>query len=221
MSESQSKPPKRSRLIRLMLGLIVVAMSGLAAAILLVLVPQDLSDLEGYGEQYPAEARDLGRVLEESVKRGHEVTLSEAEINRWLGQQVRISQKGLLSSWSGPMRLGVRFEPGVAEVIMERKVLGKSLTFSMFLQLANQAGDRQVVLHGGPYLDALSGLNRGGRFGRLVVPQGYLHLVKSAFFGVGEACSKELHLAFEEMEAQRIEDGRLILVPPKAGIHDP
>jgi hypothetical protein len=68
-------------------------------------------------------------------------------------------------------------------------------------------------LHGGRYLERLPRPTRGGRFGRVVVPQGFLHLVLDSFKQVAALYEEELRLAFEEMARIRIEENGLMLEP--------
>ena len=113
-----------------------------------------------------------------------------------------------------------RLREGEAEVVIERSFLGLKSTHSMFVQVLVEAdaarSSKQVVLHGGPIAETFPALKRGGRFGRLTVPQGYLYLVRPTFFQLGEVYGKELEMAFRKMHDIRLEDGQLVLVPRQA-----
>lgn len=206
------------------IGLLVVVVA-LGFVIVRVLQPQDLSDLGGRGVETTGDApRDLKQVLEQSIERRFAVTLTENEINRWLAQNVKMEQHGLLSGCVSDSRVWVRLGDGVAEVILERKVLGRPLTFSMYFQLQIEEKDsvprKEILLHGGPLVAWWPTIQRGGRFGRLNVPQGYLHLLLPAYRRLADACRDELHLAFEEMSDIRIEKNRLVLDPLSRGAKD-
>ena len=54
---------------------------------------------------------------------------------------------------------------------------------------------------------------RGGRFGKLVVPQGFLLLVMPAYEKLVPLFREEIHLGFEEMARIKIEKNRLVLDP--------
>lgn len=221
MSKQASAKTKGGCIMRLLLSVCLLAALLLAVVLALVMVPQDLSDIGGYGKDpATAEVRDLRAVLEQSVIRGHAVTLKEEEINLWLGKKVKMRQEGLLAGKVTHQRVWIRLDGDLAEVILEREVFGWRSTFSMFLQIEQRdTGDgifKEVELHGGSYLEAFPGVLRGGRFGRLVVPQGYLHLIKPAYAALAVACAEEIHLAFDEMMGIRIEDGQLVLDPRKA-----
>ena len=68
---------------------------------------------------------------------------------------------------------------------MERKIMGRPFTVSMFLRVEQLQGSKgvktEVHLHGGAYHESLPKPPRGGRFGKLVVPQGFLLLVMPAY----------------------------------------
>jgi len=218
MTASASAISKGFRFKRWILWANLFFASLLGIAVVCVLVPQDLSDVEGYGvDPSSAKARDLEAVLTKSVANGHEVSLSEREINLWLAREVGVVQKGKLSGVVGAGRVWVRFEDEVAEVIIERRVFGQRMTWSMFVQISQeQLTDeisKKTLLHGGPYLESVPIIHRGGRFGCLVLPQGYLHLVISEYKKLAVVCSNEIHLALEEMRSVRIEKGKLVLNP--------
>ena len=52
---------------------------------------------------------------------------------------------------------------------------------------------------------------RGGRFGKLVVPQGFLILVMPAYAKLADIYYEEIRLALQEMARIRIEPDRLLL----------
>lgn len=197
---------------------LMTVVCGLAVAMFFVVVPQDLSDIGGYAPVTSEESsRDLKAVLRAALDRGHKLTLSETEINRWLSRTLTAKQGGPLAGNVSMERVCVRLEDGVAEVIMERKAFGRPFTISMFIKVEQSEGNiglRTVVhRHGGQYSPNLSKPKRGGRFGRLVVPQGFLTLVLPAYAQLAEVYREELRLGFEEMAGIRIESNRLVLEP--------
>lgn len=193
---------------------------------------QDLSDIGGYGPVAKATpVRDLKVVLKNSIDRGYTVNLTETEINQWLGRTLKTKQGGLLAGKISLERLWVRLDEGFAELIMERRFMGKSFTVSMFLKIEQIQGPgeamTEVHLQGGPYHINLphSKLgwvshecpppfpSRGGRFGKLVVPQGFLLLVLPSFKKLPDLFTEEINLAFKEMARIKIEKNRLVLDP--------
>lgn len=219
--KQMEKRPKRGCLAQLFFLFSAALSPVLAIAIAVMLLPQDLSDIEGYGPGAQAqEARDLGAVLRESLERGHEITITEEELNRWIGQTLKIEQKGLLGFAVKINGIGVRISEDQAEIVIERSFLGLKSTHSMFMQVLVESdavsSSKEVILHGGPIANFFTPLKRGGRFGRLTVPQGYLYLVKPCFFQLGETCGKELEMAFGKMHSIRLEEGKLVLTPRQA-----
>jgi hypothetical protein len=143
--------------------------------------------------------------------------LSEAKINQWLGRTLATKQGGFLGEKITLNRVWVRLEDGRAEVIMDRSFSGHRFTVSMYLQVDRMEGPNgavtEVKLHGGPYHPDVPNPPRGGRFGKLVVPQGFLLLVMPAYEKLVAAFPDELKLGFSEMARIRIEKGKLILDP--------
>ncbi len=188
----------------------------LGVALVLLLQAQDLSDLSGAVPRGPA--RDLPQVLQRAVTHQYPITLTEGEINQWLGRALVARQGGCLAGVATLERVWVRLQDGCAEVVLVRHILGQPFTVSMFLQLAQTQGAKgtltEVLLHGGPYGSGSLPLpQRGGRFGKLVVPQGFLRLVTPAYAHLAEVFRTEIHLGFEEMTRVKIERGRLVMDP--------
>ncbi|HSP42035.1 MAG TPA: hypothetical protein VLO11_04130 [Luteolibacter sp.] len=197
---------------------ILLFVFGLVAALYFIAKPQDLSDIGGYGpETGQRKPRDLKAVMQASLRQGHPLALSEAEINRWLGSTLKPRQGGALADHVSLDRVWLRLEDGVAEIVMERRVMGQPFTLSMFVmveQTRNSSGMRMMVhRHGGKYLSGLPKPMRGGRFGTLVVPQGFLNLVVPAYGKLAELYREEIKLSIESMAVVRIENDRLILQP--------
>jgi hypothetical protein len=79
-----------------------------------------------------------------------------------------------------------------------------------------------IVRDGGAYVPDLPRLKKGGRFGRLVVPQGFTRLLTlPAFETLAKAMEPEIHDGIEEMSRITIQDGRLSLDPRPSGLTFP
>jgi hypothetical protein len=203
---------------KLILLILLAGAMALGSAVYFASQPQDLTDIGGYTPGANAvPVRDMKAVLKNSIDRGYPLTLTEEEINAWLGRTLSLKQDGLLSSKVSLERVWVRLTDGVAEVIMERKILGKTHTVSLFLQI-NQYESAEGVrtelkLEGGPFHEDFPRPPRGGRFGKLVVPQGFLILIMPAYSKLAALFPTEKELGLEEMARIKIEKGRLVLDP--------
>ena len=217
MAES-SKPKSGGGCLGKLLVLILLAgFAGFGAAVFFIVQPQDLTDIGGYGPAAKtAPVRDLKAVLQSSIDRGHAVTLTENEINHWLKRTLVAKQGGVLAGQLSLERVCVRLEEGHAEIVMERAIMGQPFTVSMFLRVEQLQGlkgvETKVHLEGGPYHESLPRPPRGGRFGKLVVPQGFLLLVKPAYEKLAAVFEDEIGV-IEQMSRLKIEKGRLILDP--------
>jgi hypothetical protein len=219
MANPHYENPAGGPLRRFISKVLLLVITLIGVVMYFVIQPQDLSDIDGHapaaGQTSP---RNLTAVLQASVQRGHSVTLTEAEINRWLGSTLKASQRGPLAEYATFERVWVRLEDGFAEIIMERKVLDRPLTVSMFVKIEQTQGDKGrlrtiIHRHGGPYSPNLPKLMRGGRFGTVIMPQGFLTLVIPAYAQLADLYREEIRLAFEEMALIRIEKNRLVLEP--------
>lgn len=215
--------PSKSRsgggcLGKLIFLILMAAASCLGTALFFIAQPQDLSDIGGYAPMAKATpAREMKPVLKNALDRGYAVTLTETEINQWLGRTLASKQGGLLADRVSLERVWVRLNDGHAEVVMQRNLMGRPFTVSMFLQVEQVQGAKgvqtEVLLHGGPYHSSLPKPPKGGRFGRLVVPQGFLLLVMPAYRKLADVFREEIHLGFEEMSRIKIGENRLELDP--------
>ena len=213
---------------RILVQILVAGTIGFTLALIFIVSPQDLGDIGGF---LPASkvmpARNIKAVLSNAVENGYSVTLTETEINQWLGRELVVKQGGMLSGIATLDRVWVRLEDGRAEVVMVRHVLGVQFTVSMYLKVVQLEGPRgvktEVQLQGGPFFDDLPQPVQGGRFGSLVVPQGFLLLVTPAFRKLPELFHDEIHLGFEEMARISIQKGKLVLNPrePSSGALNP
>lgn len=203
---------------KLIFLILLVAAGGLGAAIFAVVDPQDLSDLRSPAPTAKAvPVREMKVVLKNSIDRGYPLTLQEAEINQWLARTLTTKQGGFLEGKVTFDRVWVRLEEGLAEVIMERHFLGKPFTVSMYLQVERREGPQgtftEIQMHGGPYHADFPKPPRGGRFGNLVVPQGFLILVMPAFEKLAAVFPEEIELGLREMSRITLEKGHVVLDP--------
>jgi hypothetical protein len=146
---------------------------------------------------------------------------SQEEINRWL--EIKLATTSPTQP-TAANRTVVRLLDGYAEVVMYRQAIGMPFTVSMFLSIERRPdGTKQVHRHGGPYASWLPRPLRGGRFGRLAVPQGFLLLAMPVFSRLAQTLRDDIGLAFEDMSVIRIEPGRLVLDPlePQTGNPSP
>ena len=219
---SKSKKSGGGCLGKLAVLVILLGGLGIGTAVFFIAQPQDLTDIGGNSPAVRAvPVRDLKVVLQNSLDRGYQVTLTETEINQWIGRNLKTKQGGLLGSQVSLDRVWVRLDDGVAEIVTVRSFMGRPFTISMFLKIEQFQGARSVQtaahLHGGPYHPQIPLPKRGGRFGRLVVPQGFLILVLPAFEKLSKAFHEEIDLGINRMARVRIEKNRLVLDPNEPG----
>lgn len=215
------KTKSRGGCLNLLVVLFLLLMAGgIGVGVFFIAQPQDLTDVGGYNTIEKAAPRDMKTVLKNSLDRGFQVTLTEKELNQWIGSTLKASQGGMLGSQVSFERVWVRLDDGRAEIIMERRIMGMAFTVSMFLKIEQMIGAKgghtEVKMDGGTYHENIPYPPMGGRFGKLVVPQGFLMLVKPAYEKLAPLFKDEIHLAFEEMARVKIEKDRLVLDPREA-----
>jgi hypothetical protein len=214
-SYESSKPGCFSRIVSL---IITVVFFGAGVCIFLVAQPQDLSALkEAASASAPASTREMKAVLQNAIDRGYPVPLTEAQINQWLGRTVVGKQGGPLKLDTVFKNVWVKLDENIAEIIMERDVMGYVFTSSMFLQIEKRESAEgmhtEIILDGGPFHPSFPKPPRGGRLGQLVVPQGFLLLLMPAYEKLAVLFKEEIDLGFREMSSIKIEKGKLVLDP--------
>jgi hypothetical protein len=222
-----NRKPKGSCLGKLGGLFVFLLLSSLTAALFFISQPQDLTKIDGYGPvaKMPP-PRDLRTVLRNAAERGFPVTLTEEELNRYLATTLHSRQGGLLSEHVKFDGVWVNLEPGRAELILERHVLGHPLTLSIFLRIERRLDEKGlsvIDIHrdGGPYIKDAPLPNQGGRFGQLVVPEGFLLLIMPSLEKLATAYSEEISLGFREMGNIRIDDSRISFAPRSNGLDLP
>jgi hypothetical protein len=217
MGESSKKEAGKGCMGRIGLLFLIALFAGMIAAVYFVSQPQNLEELGGYRPVEGDPARDLVVVMEKSLEKGHSLALTETEINRWLSRTLSCRQGGFASRGVTLDGVWVRLMDGHAEIIQERTILGRRFTVSLFVSIERkmEAGriHKQVHLHSGPFHKDVPRPVRGGRFGRLGVPQGFLIFVMPSFQRLAKEFTKEIKLGFEEMAVTRFEKRRLVLYP--------
>ena len=111
--------------------------------------PQPLDDIEGYRGKPgppPLTGRNLATVLENAAKNNHGVRITEKEINEYLLRTLKFEQGGVFKGRVTARGVWVRLEKDVAEIIIEREIMGKSHTISMFLRPEQEKQDDDSML---------------------------------------------------------------------------
>jgi len=220
MARDEDEKPRGGCLGKLFGLLVFPVIAGLGAALYFVSLPQDLSDLGGNAPVSTTPAsppRDMEAVLTKSIEGDYSVILSEKELNEWLGRELKLEQTGELARWVGLKRVWVRLRENVAEIIVEREIAGRPFTTSMFLQVEQSESAKgistKIHLHGGGFHESVPRPTRGGRFGQLTVPQGFLIMVMPEYRKLATLFEKEIDLGFQRMAQIKIKDGKIELDP--------
>lgn len=142
-------------------------------------MPQDLSDIAGYNDT--TAARDLTALIRNA--NGAPVTITEAELNRYLRDTCRMRQTGIFSIITHCQGLAVRIHNGYAELIFDR-LMGANMhqTTAVYLTFSqeNKLGspELRVDLRGGEPL--LGTMPNGGSIGSVGLPQRHVLMLKPA-----------------------------------------
>ncbi|MBG7608609.1 MAG: hypothetical protein N2F24_17000 [Deltaproteobacteria bacterium] len=220
MPKNEEEKPKGGCLGKLFGLIVFLVIVGLGAAFFFISKPQDFSDLGGNAPMATTPTsppRDMEAVLMKSIEGDYSVVLTEKELNEWLGRELKLKQTGELAKWVSMKRVWVRLREDVAEIIIEREISGKPFTTSMFLkieQIESAEGiSTQIHLHGGGFHDFVPFPTRGGRFGQLTVPQGFLIMVMPEFQKIASLFEREIDLGFQQMARIKIKDKKIELDP--------
>jgi len=231
--EKQDPPKPRGSCLRKLLSLFTfAAMAGLGVAVFYIVQPQDLSDIKkvtAAPSARPIMAERLKQAINEPERYTSGLSITEEEINQFLEQTLVAKQGGALEKWVTLDSVRVRIEKDRAEIILVRSVFGKPMTTSMYFRVEQivELNDRPTTLvhrDGGTFFPQIPDtvlaqkVVKGGRFGQLVVPQGFLRaLALPPFERLAEVYKTELELAFSQMARIHFEEGKLVLDPRPDG----
>ena len=179
-------------------------------------LPQDLSDLPGYRQADVAP--NIPELLRQANKKNAALTLTESDVNRYLASTLKASQNGILSPLARPNGVGIRFHDNYMEIIIERRIGISTLqTVSMYITIVQEvAGNSSLPVTRLEFCDSAEKNNvvsRGGTLGRLVVPQGYMIVLRPAFENLAHAYKDILDSIVDSGKIIRISEGRVDLLP--------
>ncbi len=188
-------------------------------------IPQDLSDIDGYHEddrvQIPP---SVSGAIENAAKTRQAVELTERQVNSWLAENLKTKQEGLFAEYVTLKGVWVRFEEeegGRCEIIMEREIQGHVHTVSMYVRIERKKKENDsyttfIRKDGGSLLGIIPA---GGRFGQVMMPQGFLLFVSSAFESLSELFEQELK--WMEKDITETGAGRIVFEEHKMRIDFP
>lgn len=220
MAQVDNDSNESSFFVRLISSLLLLMTLGLGLALIFIVQAQDLSDVEGHSEaELSSSSRDVAEVLRKSLEGQYSVVITEEEINQMIGDTLEIKQGGVLASIVSMKSVAIRLEDGYAEVIVARDISGVDFTSSIFIQLEqvedNKGIKTQVHLHGGAFNESFPSFKRGGKFGKMTVPQGFLMMLMPEFEKLAKVLEPEINLSFRDMARFEIQEGRLLLDPKR------
>lgn len=110
------------------LSLIAIAM---LAGVAMVILPKDMENVAGHPID-PLSTEKPKNLLDEvqkiMIERKTALTFSEEEVNRYLNARVRGEQKGAMAALVKFRAVYVDFQPGTAEILIERELFGMPMT---------------------------------------------------------------------------------------------
>lgn len=142
-------------------------------------VPQDLSDIAGYNDT--AASRDLSALIRNA--NGAPVTITEAELNRYLRDTCRMRQTGIFSIITHCQGMAVRIHNGYAELVFDR-LMGANMhqTTAVYLTFSQESRlgtpELKVDLRGGEPL--LGNMPNGGSVGSVGLPRRHVLMLRPA-----------------------------------------
>jgi hypothetical protein len=194
------KPVVYKEGISMMTVFLTVIALGMLAAVAMVVLPRDMSQVGGYPIN-PLAGEKPRNLLAEAQKimidRNAELSLSEEEVNRYLNQRLQGLQKGPMAALVKFRGVYLDFAPGAADVIIERELFGMPITMSAKLTTEQTRGRAY-------YKPA------GWTLGRVELGERNVKPVIDLFLRLRGTCLDEYH-AIQQMSDVRFEDNRVVL----------
>ncbi len=160
--------------------------------------PQNLSDIAGReADDREKSSSTVPEMIENAAKSRNPINLTERQINTWLANTLKARQEGTLADYVEMKGVWVRFdeeEGGRVEIIIEREIMGRTQTLSMFVRIERKKkedGTFTTYIHkdGGRLWGLLA---VGGKFGQARVPQGFLFFSQNTYASLAQLFQKEL-----------------------------
>lgn len=167
----------------------------------MMLLPRDLSHIQGYGVGMSA-PQDRNLYMESLplfLERQGQRTFSEEEINHYLKTRIQGAQRGSFGGIARYTGVYVDIEPGEAEIFIERQLLGMRNTMS--LRLVKNRFNNQLVWE-----------SAGGSIGRFSTGTSQFGPVNDAFKRLAVALDEEARILFG-MRDVTLEKDRVTLSP--------
>ena len=173
---------------------------GLAAAMIMVMVPKKLDYIQGY----PAKASDepprnlLSEIQAVMELRDKDVIFTEADVNAYLNQRLKGKQGGPVSAFVKFKGVYADFEPNNLEMFLERTVFG--LPFIVSLELEKRKLKQTSFIAG------------GGRIGSFAMGSRQFKPIVDVFLRMAVALNEEIE-ATKIMARIEFEKDRVVLKP--------
>lgn len=191
--------------------------------------PQDISEIDGYNQ--PENAPDIPALIKKSVQQERSLTLTEADVNRYLAANLTAVQHGPMTILASSPTIGIKFHQGKSthdgtvpqgyiEIIIVRNIGtdGKQ-TVSAYITPTQTLGDSQQDIRTKCEFQNdetfFGSIPVGGKIGSLPVPQGYIYFLTPALENLAEATEDLIDLIIDSGLHIQIEEGKIELIPPQ------
>ena len=199
---------------------VLLALIGMAAHTVMSWIPRNLQDVDGTdpvdeGVKIP----DLAERLSEAIEKSYEVTITEAELNRYIASRLELTQSSIVDDYVKITGVYIDLKPDLLDVSIEREFDipnnqqadgSKKFGFLPFSQTVSMQLELRTV-------DDIEGLKSrtvsfpGGNFGKAPAPGLLVGIVKPSFDVIAEVFQEEIKLGYEEMTSIVISDGLITL----------
>lgn len=202
-------PPKDSSGLSLFTVLLLLVALGIGYLIVMVMIPKDLSSIDGYppdGDDKKAARNLLRESLDTLVAHDQKLVVSEEDMNRYLRKRVVGKQGGVMGSFMKFEGVVVDFKDDHAEAYVLRSVFG--YPFSMSCKVTK--GEKFKGRYNWE-------LGRGGSIGSLNVPGRQLQPIIKVFSNLATICKHDLEIMNKISKSGSIEfeEDKMILNPRK------
>lgn len=175
----------------------------MVTVIVFVVLPKDLSGVDGYPADPLVEKKDVRNLLAEGQKimvdRKEKLEIAEKDVNKYLNFRLNGEQTGIMSSLVKFKGAYIDFTPGLAEIIVERELFGLPIT--MTSRVRPEKFQRQVVYR-----------NAGWSIGKIDFNSRNIKPIIDMFIRMRIACKEEFEV-LKQMNGVEFADNKVILDP--------
>ena len=184
-------------------------------------VPVSLQDVDGLSASDDVVVVDLKERLQQALDKSYEVTITEEELNLYIGKELKLTQSAIVDDYITIKGVYVDLQPNAMEVTIEREIdyahnvkEGGAKQFSFLPLTQTITLQMEIAVKVSENGDEYTTVSfPGAKFGQAPAPGGLAAVVKPSFDMVAKFFEQEIKLGYNNRTSVKIEEGMMKIDP--------